>query len=62
MGMIHVPETDANRQKLARLTAAWRELLIEALRRGFNGTAAIEVAVQDGTIQHIRKKVERMEK
>ena len=60
--MTNVPESDANQRKLARLTAAWREVLIETLRRGFHGTAAIEVVVQDGTIQHIRKKVERVEK
>ena len=31
-------------------------------RRGFFGTAAVELSVQDGTIQHIRRKVERVEK
>lgn len=38
------------------------ELLAEALRRGFFGTAAVELSVQDGTIQHIRRTVERIEK
>ena len=31
-------------------------------RRGFFGTAAVELSVQDGTIQYIRRTVERMEK
>jgi hypothetical protein len=54
--------TTGNARKLALLEAALAELLAEALRRGFFGTAAVEVSVQDGTIQHIRRKVERIEK
>jgi len=54
--------TSTNRQKVAQLEAAFGEILAEVLRRGFYGTAAIELAVQDGTIQHIRRKVERIEK
>lgn len=60
--MITVPETDANHRKLARLNAAWREVLAETLKRGFYGTATIEVSISDGTIQHIRKRMERLEK
>jgi hypothetical protein len=41
---------------------AFSEILAEALRRGFFGTAAVELSVQDGTIQHIRRRVERIEK
>jgi hypothetical protein len=59
--MTHAP-TPANARKLALLEAALAELLAEALRRGFFGTAAVEVSVQDGTIQHIRRKVERIDK
>ena len=33
-----------------------------SLRRGFFGTAAVELSVQDGTIQHIRRTMERVEK
>jgi hypothetical protein len=55
-------QTPANAKKLAQLQAALAELLAEALRRGFFGTATVELAVQDGTIQHIRRKVERIEK
>ena len=37
------------------------EILAESLRRGFYGKAAIELAIQDGTIQHIRRLIERIE-
>jgi hypothetical protein len=45
-----------------QLEAILAETLIETLRHGFFGTARIEVSVQDGTIQHIRRVVERIEK
>ncbi len=54
--------TSANAKKVAQLQSVMAELLAEALRRGFFGTAAVELSVQDGTIQHIRRKVERVEK
>ena len=59
--MTHRP-TPGNVKKVEQLQQAWAELLAEALRRGFFGTAALEIAVQDGTIQHIRRRVERIEK
>ena len=54
--------TSGNVKKVAQLQSIVAELLAEALRRGFFGTAAIELSVQDGTIQHIRRTVERIEK
>jgi hypothetical protein len=54
--------TPVNQQKIALLQTALDEVLAEALRRGFHGTAAVELCVQDGTIQHIRRRVERIEK
>ena len=54
--------TPGNAKKVAQLQPVVAELLAEALRRGFFGTAAIELSVQDGTIQHIRRTVERIEK
>ncbi len=54
--------TPTNAKQVARLQEAVAELLAEALRRGFFGTAAVELSVQDGTIQHIRRRVERVEK
>jgi hypothetical protein len=53
--------TTGNAKKVAQLQAILAEMLAEALRRGFFGTAAVELTVQDGTIQHIRRKVERVE-
>jgi hypothetical protein len=54
--------TAGNAKKVAQLQAVLAEMLAEALRRGFFGTAAVELTVQDGTIQHIRRTVERVEK
>jgi hypothetical protein len=54
--------TPGNAKKLAQLHAVVAELLAEALRRGFFGTAIVELSVQDGTIQRIRRVVERIEK
>jgi len=54
--------TPANGKKVAQIEAALRAILAEALRRGFFGTAAIELSIQDGTIQHIRRTVDRIEK
>ena len=54
--------TTGNAQKVAQLQAALAEMLADALRRGFFGTAAVELSIQDGTIQHIRRRLERIEK
>jgi hypothetical protein len=51
-----------NAQKVAQLQAVIAEILAEGLRRGFFGTAAVELSINDGTIQHIRRTVERIEK
>jgi len=55
-------QTPVNHEKVARAETALGEILAEVLRRDFYGTAAIELSVQDGTIQHIRRKVERIER
>jgi len=54
--------TNGNAKKVVQLQSIVAEMLAEALRHGFFGTAAIELSVQDGTIQHIRRTVERIEK
>ena len=51
-----------NAKKVAQLESALAQILAETLKRGFFGTAAIELSVQDGTIQHVRRRVERIEK
>lgn len=55
-------EKTTNPTKLARVAAAWRVLVVEACRPGFYGTAALEVTIQDGIIQSIRRRLERVEK
>ena len=60
--MITPSKTPANVKKVAQLESALADTLTQALKRGFFGTAAIELSVQDGTIQHIRRKLERIEK
>jgi len=60
--MVTQGKTPANVKKVAQLELAVAEILAEALRRGFFGTAAVEFSVQDGKIQHLRRKVERIEK
>jgi len=54
--------TPANREKMAQLRSALAEILAETLRRGFYGTVGVELSVQDGTIQHVRRRVERIER
>jgi hypothetical protein len=54
--------THGNRTKMAQVEAAMAELLAESLRRGFYGKVVLELSLADGTIQHIRRVVERIEK
>ena len=60
--MTHEKRTPVNLEKISRLEAILAEMLGELLRRGFFGTARIELSVQDGTIQNIRRVVEQIEK
>jgi len=60
--MTTLTETPGNERKMDQLRAAVGEMLAEVLRRGFFGTAGVEVVVQDGTIQSIRRRVERVER
>jgi hypothetical protein len=62
MLMMTLSETPTNKMKVNQLEAAMAELLAESLRRGFHGKAAIELAIQDGTIQHIRRLIERIDR
>jgi len=55
-------KTPKNQQMIQRLETAMAVMLADVLQRGFHGAAGIEVGVQDGTIQHIRRRVERIEK
>ncbi len=60
--MMTLTTTPANRTKVTQIEAALGEMLAEVLKRGFHGTAAVELSVQDGTIQKIRRTVERIER
>jgi len=55
-------ESPANVTKLTRVDQTLRALCDEVLRRGFYGVAAIELAIHDGTIQRICRKVEQVER
>ena len=57
-----VNTTAFNYSKVQKAKAALNEMMAESLKRGFFGTARLEVAVQDGTIQHIRRSLELIEK
>ena len=55
-------KSPTNERKVSQIRLALAEILAEALRQGFHGTAGLELSVQDGTIQHIRRRVERIER
>jgi hypothetical protein len=57
-----ITSTSGNRVNLAKIETAWAELLAETLRRGFYGKAGFELAIHDGTIQQIRRVVEKVER
>lgn len=57
-----IEHSPVNRVKVSQIEAALADMLSQALRRGFHGLARIELSVQDGTIQHIRRAIERIEK
>lgn len=48
--------------KRSQVQRHWHELLEQALVRGFYGTVALEVVLQDGTIQVIRRRLEQLDK
>jgi hypothetical protein len=54
--------TPNNAIRVEQLQKTWAEILAEVLRRGFYGTAQVEVNIQDGSIQSIRRKIEQIEK
>jgi hypothetical protein len=54
--------TPANERQIGQLHSALKHVLHEALQRGFHGRVELELSVQDGTIQQIRRRVERVER
>lgn len=55
-------ESSVNQTKLRRLDTLLGELWREVLQAEFYGSAAIEVIVADGTIQQIRRRIEKTER
>jgi hypothetical protein len=58
MHAILEPNTKSNKVEQAEM--AFAQLLADASRRGFYGTAGLTLSIQDGRIQHIRVALERM--
>lgn len=46
--------------KVQQAESAFAQLMVDASRRGFYGTAGLTLSIQDGRIQHIRVAIERM--
>jgi hypothetical protein len=55
-------KTPANVRRIGQLREAMEEILVRALRRDFFGVGALEFKVQDGTMQEIRQRLERVDK
>ncbi len=51
--------TSSNERKIFQLKADLAEVLDLALRRGFFGKVGVDVKVQDGAIQQVRKKFQQ---
>jgi hypothetical protein len=60
--MMMTTTTATNDKLVGQASKAWDQLLRMALQRGFHGSVTVEVTVQDGTIQHVRRKVEQQER
>jgi hypothetical protein len=58
MHAILEPTTKSN--KIEQAEVALAQLMADASRRGFYGTAGLTLSIQDGRIQHIRVALERM--
>jgi hypothetical protein len=54
--------TPANQQKITQARTVLTELLEQALRRGFFGQVAVELKIQDGTIQNVCRRLEQIER
>ena len=60
--MTTLERSPVNQARVTQAERALRKTLCDALRRGFYGSVTVEVSVQDGTIQHIRRQLEQLEK
>jgi hypothetical protein len=55
-----VVQAEPQGTKLEQAETAFAQLVADASRRGFYGTAGLTLSIQDGRIQHIRLAMERM--
>lgn len=53
-------QSEMRPNKAEQAETAFAQLMADASRRGFYGTAGLTLSIQDGHIQHIRVAVERM--
>jgi hypothetical protein len=51
-----------NRTKMSQVEIALAAILSQSLHRGFYGKAVLELTVQDGMIQNIRRIVEKVDR
>jgi hypothetical protein len=60
--MVISESTPTNQRKIVYARTVLAELLEQALRRGFFGQVGVELKIQDGTIQHVCRKLEQIER
>lgn len=51
-----------NRAKLDRAWQSLESMMVQVLREGFHGTAAVELVISDGTIQRLNTRLESTER
>jgi hypothetical protein len=61
-GNISVAHSEVNRRMLEKADAIWEHIKRESLSRGFFGSVALHLTIQDGTIQHLRRTTDQSEK
>ena len=62
MPMKNVELSPVNKKKMAQLDGVLFEILQKVLQRRFYGAASVKIIIHDGTIQHFRYQIERIEK
>jgi hypothetical protein len=55
-------ESQTNQKKIKHLRDTLEEFIAASQRRGFYGTLGVEFSVQDGVIQHVKRRAESIVK
>ena len=55
-------KSPSNERRIFQLKADLAEVLELALRRGFYGKVGVDLKIQDGTIQQVRKKIQQIQR